>query len=921
VVYALTAADVPLIARTERSLARAGVALMPFCFPAETALAEVLANATEPLLLLQAGAWLERESLPSIPPSATGRPLVAYGTLVTNPGAPPSRAERAVPHCFYLEPTAAHQFAILLAQFSWREAVRELLSGGAGFWSGVASIWPISPRSPRLRVSPSRARPRVVALPELRYRFDPELRILQVVTTIQVGGAERVTLDLAEELNRQGQRTWVAALNRAPRAAFPAPRGFCDLSSVPRTVEARTAAFERLTKELHLDLLHAHLLSAEETEPLHATGLPVVASVHNMPSAWPRDFARAAHRLDLLISCCRAVEREIVAAPDVICTSPCRTAWNGIALGRFAPTADALAAAHAWREAEGWSREDFVIISVANPRKQKRLERIPEILVALQARLGSRRVRAIICGEAARTSADGTAAQAALAQEIERHGVRENVRQVSGAENVRTLLCAADAFLSTSAFEGLSLAQLEALAAGLPVVATDVGGAPEIAREMGADSAWYRRLPANAPAEDFAVALAAVPRGERASHLPAAFERSRMGWRADQLYRATLTRRLQQRQRADGLWIITNNFSMGGAQSSARRLLEKLHRDGVRVRAFTVQEERPTKGSESLTRVGISVTHLSPACLRAPATAVAEIVAAVAVDPPEAILFWNLITAYKLLLADALHGVKLFDVSPGEMYFQSLAQYFQRPLPALPMREPRDYGARLTGAVVKFAREKAVAEETLGCPVAVIRNGVELALRHRSRANKTLIIGTAARISPDKRLEDLIEALHLAHPQLPPYELHIAGRIEQGAGDYARALRTQAARLPVVWRGELPGISGFLQELDLFVMISEPAGCPNASLEAMAAGLPVLATDVGGAHEQILDRHTGRLTPRRDARALAEAILQLAHDPAARKRYGRAARAHVAAEFSLDTMAEKYAALCLAVSTNAEVAA
>ena len=57
-------------------------------------------------------------------------------------------------------------------------------------------------------------------------------------------------------------------------------------------------------------------------------------------------------------------------------------------------------------------------------------------------------------------------------------------------------------------------------------------------------------------------------------------------------------------------------------------------------------------------------------------------------------------------------------------------------------------------------------------------------------------------------------------------------------------------------------------------MISEPAGCPNASLEALAAGVPVVATDVGGASEQIVDGVTGRLVARRDAAALAEAIVE-----------------------------------------------
>ena len=85
------------------------------------------------------------------------------------------------------------------------------------------------------------------------------------------------------------------------------------------------------------------------------------------------------------------------------------------------------------------------------------------------------------------------------------------------------------------------------------------------------------------------------------------------------------------------------------------------------------------------------------------------------------------------------------------------------------------------------------------------------------------------------RLRKLLAALHLAHPHLPPYEFHFAGRVENGAQEYAAKLRRLGRHLPLVWRGELPGTAEFLQELDLFVMISEPAGCPNASLEAMAA--------------------------------------------------------------------------------------
>ena len=168
------------------------------------------------------------------------------------------------------------------------------------------------------------------------------------------------------------------------------------------------------------------------------------------------------------------------------------------------------------------------------------------------------------------------------------------------------------------------------------------------------------------------------------------------------------------------------------------------------------------------------------------------------------------------------------------------------------------------------------------------------------------VIGTAARISPDKRLEDLLEAFRLAHPRMPPCVLRIAGGVERAPKQYARELRRRARGLPVQWCGEVRDTNDFLAELDLFAMISEPAGCPNASLEAMAAGLPVVATDVGGAGEQVLDRVTGRLVPRRDAAKFAAAIVDLVTNSEERRRLGANAREHIASHFTLDRMLDDY---------------
>src|SRR5262249_43758210 len=93
-------------------------------------------------------------------------------------------------------------------------------------------------------------------------------------------------------------------------------------------------------------------------------------------------------------------------------------------------------------------------------------------------------------------------------------------------------------------------------------------------------------------------------------------------------------------------------------------------------------------------------------------------------------------------------------------------------------------------------------------------------------------------------------------------------------------------------------VGPFLEGLDLYVLVGEPAGCPNASLEAMAAGLPVVATDVGGMGEQGQDGVTGRLGPRGGPAGPGGALAGVGGDPgrrgAAGRRLGPASRSGLA---------------------------
>ena len=93
-----------------------------------------------------------------------------------------------------------------------------------------------------------------------------------------------------------------------------------------------------------------------------------------------------------------------------------------------------------------------------------------------------------------------------------------------------------------------------------------------------------------------------------------------------------------------------------------------------------------------------------------------------------------------------------------------------------------------------------------------------------------------------------------------------------------------------------------LRAADLFVHPSHQEGFSNAILEAMAAGLPVVACDVGGNPEAVVDGVTGRLVPPRDPTALANAMAEILADPGKGRSMGEAGRQRATEQFSLDRM-------------------
>ncbi len=601
----------------------------------------------------------------------------------------------------------------------------------------------------------------------------------------------RVTLDLTHELGRRDVCCLAVGIGRPGRVPFPTPARAIDLSRLPR--DSRQSALARLVTEFAADIVHGHLLDREECVRLSALRVPLVLTVHNTRHGWPTELADlCTDQAQLLFACSRAVETDLRAVGVHV---PSRTVWNGIDFASYEPGPTLREAGKCWRGQFGFAAEDFVLLSLANPRPQKGLHRLPGILAATRAELahrGSTRQARLVLAGAASPAVEAVRVVEDVRGEVARLGLMEHVRWTGAVAEVAGLLSASDVLVSTSLHEGLSLAQLEALAAGKPVVATDVGGLPELAHGNPA----VVRIPGDAGPERFAHVLAEIAVNPPTSGREASarhFTRLRMAERYRWFYPWAIRLAAPRRVR-EGLWLVTNNFSTGGAESSARRLLMGLAAQGTPVRATVLQEQpdRPTTGRQALVTAGVPVHALPPPGTLDAAEAVSILLEQMAQAPPRAVLLWNVIPEYKILLADGLLDVPLFDVSPGEMYFTSLERYFAQPRSGLPYLAPADYGARLSGLIVKYHAEVDRAS-ALGAPVHVIPNGVPL--QENPAPTRTegdrLVIGTLVRLSPQKKLEDLLAALRCARERLPPHVLRIAGGVEAGAEGHAEDLRAR----------------------------------------------------------------------------------------------------------------------------------
>jgi len=232
--------------------------------------------------------------------------------------------------------------------------------------------------------------------------------------------------------------------------------------------------------------------------------------------------------------------------------------------------------------------------------------------------------------------------------------------------------------------------------------------------------------------------------------------------------------------------------------------------------------------------------------------------------------------------------------------------------------------SRLTHTIINVSRSQEAEGLALGLfrqeQSVVVFNGIDVdemdrALQRAPIRRETLgltagnfVLGCVSRWDPVKRLEILLQAVRRLASRIPDVALLLVG----GGGEEARIRRlvaTTGLQERVILTGFLGNPARAYGMLDLYVAASLKEGLPLAPLEAMAASLAIVATDVPGHCDVVVGGVTGLLVPPEDSAVLADAIVTLAADPDRRRLMGAGGRQRVLDHFTIRSMVDQTAAV------------
>jgi len=250
-------------------------------------------------------------------------------------------------------------------------------------------------------------------------------------------------------------------------------------------------------------------------------------------------------------------------------------------------------------------------------------------------------------------------------------------------------------------------------------------------------------------------------------------------------------------------------------------------------------------------------------------------------------------------------------------------------------RSDKKIGRRLINKLLSNINDKIVAvsesikndiiryDRIKPSKIEVIKNGVDTLifkpeikdydfLNSLGINNNEIVVGFVGRIVPAKGLEYLLEAFSYLKKERNNIKLLIVGD-----GAILRNLKNYSIELGIseytIFTGERQDIQKILTCIDIFVMPSIAEGLPNALLEAMSSGKPIVTTKVGGIPEIIKDRFNGLIIPEKNSEMLAKAVKELITDKDLSEKLGKNARYFIIENYSIEAVTKKWEALYLSI--------
>jgi glycosyltransferase involved in cell wall biosynthesis len=359
--------------------------------------------------------------------------------------------------------------------------------------------------------------------------------------------------------------------------------------------------------------------------------------------------------------------------------------------------------------------------------------------------------------------------------------------------------------------------------------------------------------------------------------------------------------------------VVSPRLDIGGTEKHILRVLPELRRHGIDVSLFLL--ERGGKLEPVLANTGISIAgpEFVPLKLRRMLLAQWDLYRHLRRERPDVVHLF-LPAAYLIgSIASIFAKIDIRIMSRRSLDHYQARHFLVARLEKWLHRNTRVLLGNSNAVVNDLVRESGDHDK-----VGLIYNGIAIPpdvkpeQRMASRdilgiSSERLVIAIVANLISYKGHEDLLDGLALANKRLPKgWRLLVIGR-DNGIG---RALKEKVEYFglteSVIWAGERPDAEELITAADIAVLTSREEGFSNSVIEAMARGIPVIATAVGGNLDAVVNGETGLLVPVRAPEAFADAVVALATDPALRLRLGEAGRRRTERLFSLDVCVKRY---------------